>query len=348
MAKKSKRLPKSEVVAAAKASQQTPDTTPSEPHVVSEPVAEAEPEVIAEAVDNVPDYGPSEIVIVELSKIKLPPTRKQTRPFDPQDPEYLNKVEYAKANRKWLQNIILRKDGNDLVLVAGRNRYEASKETGWLSIEARVYESMTVVQALQVGLMENIHAKTMTKPQIALAMAEILREDPKASSGKFAAGLNVTKNTVRNILSLNRLVPEASRRTTKGEIPLANAYQLATLPPEIQPDWIDQAAETKTLKFAKAVQEFVKDMAKDTTGTVRKSSKERAKKAPEAIKPLGQTKLEAALAEVRVADPDIMGNINLSYQDGMIDGLLIALGRKPRLPASSAAGFQTKPAVSQE
>ena len=55
-----------------------------------------------------------------------------------------------------------------------------------------------------------------------------------------------------------------------------------------------------------------------------------------------------SLSEARDADPKVMGAINESYQDGMIDGILIALGRKPLMGATSQAGYQSKPASARE
>lgn len=326
-------------------------TTPA----VETPIADTAPvvETPTEATYSVPDLGPSEIVNIPMSKIDLSPKSEQVRSFDPEDREYLRKVEFAATNRKWISNVVVtRIEGGRYKLIAGRNRFEASKVNDWKEIEARVYEKeMDVATALSVGLMENIHSKTMTKAEIAATMAAIMRRDPKATIGGFAAAMNVTKNTVRNILALNDLAPEATRRTGKGEIPLANAYQLATLPLDVQEAddgaWIKSAAETKTLKFVKAVQEFLKDLKGDKTGTTRAASKERAKAAPKAIKPLNQTALEELLGEIMAADPEVVGAINESFQDGMIFALRSALGQSPSLPASSQAGFQAKPASSR-
>jgi ParB-like chromosome segregation protein Spo0J len=292
-----------------------------------------------------PDLGPSEILAIPMDKIDLAPKAEQVRAFDPEDAEYQRKVEFAATNRKWLSNIIVTKaEGGRYVLRAGRNRFEASKVNGWLEIEARVYGEMDVSTAICVGLMENIGAKSMTKLEMASAMAAVMRRDPKATIQSFASRMSVTKNTVRNILSLNNLIPDAAKATTKGSISLANAYQLATLPADIQTDWIESAQTTKTLKFVKAVQDFLKDLKGDKTGTTRAASKDRAKKAPKVIKPLGQTELETMLSDALKGDPEILGPVNESYQDGLIDGLMIALGRKPRMPASSQAGFQPKAA----
>ncbi len=305
---------------------------------------EATPEVF-----EVPNLGDSEIISIPMSKIDLPPKNEQTRPFNADDPEFLRKVEFAKTNRKWLSNVIVTKgEGGRYVLRAGRHRFEASKLNDWKEIEARVYGDLDIGTAMSIGLMENIHAKTMTKTEIAASMAAIMRRDPKATIARFAAGMNVTKNTVRNILALNNLVPEAQRKVGTGEIALANAYQLATLPQDVQSAddgaWIKSAVETKTTKFVKAVQEFLADLKGDKTGEVRSTSKARAKAAPKVAKPLGQTELEEALLEARNGDPKIMGAINESYQDGLIDGLLIALGKNPLLPGTSLAGYQAKPA----
>ena len=314
---------------------------------VESPVVDIVPE--APEAPAARDLGASEILPIPLDKIDLPPKNEQVRAFVPEDAEFQRKVEFAKVNRKWLQNIIVRKgEGGRFILVAGRNRFEAAKVAGWLEIEARVFADLDVGTSICVGLMENIGSKQMTKTEQAAAMAAVMRRDPKATINDFASRMSVTKNTVRNILSLNNLTTEAAKKTSKGEIPLANAYQLATLPMDVQAaddgEWIKSAATTKTLKFVKAVQEFLRDLKGDKSGSVRAASKDRAKKAPKAIRPAGQKELEDMLADALAADPEIVGKINESYQDGLIDGLLLALGRKPKMPATSVAGYQPKPA----
>jgi ParB/RepB/Spo0J family partition protein len=318
-------------------------TSAKKPAAAAEPVIE---QVIAQ------DFGDSVIESIDIAKIDNPPKGEEVRPFNPQDPEYLRKVEYARGNKKWLHPIIVRKGENGrFIRVAGRNRLEASREVGWSQIEARIFADLDPATALEIGLIENLRSKDMTKTEIATAVAAIMRRRPGATVSGLAKEMNCTPNTVRNILSLNNLVTEAQRLVGKGEIPAANAYALALLPEDVQAEndgeWIKSAKNTKTLKFVKAVQEFVKDLKGDKTGTARKSSAERARNASKAQKPLTQTELETYLGDARTGDPKIIGAVNESFQDGMIDGLLIALGRKPLLPATRVAGYQPKPATSR-
>jgi ParB/RepB/Spo0J family partition protein len=300
----------------------------------SEPLVE---ELIAK------DFGDSQIMAIDLAKIDNPPKADEVRPFDPSDPEYLRKVEFARANRKWLHPVIVRKapEGR-YIRVAGRNRIEAAREAGWTLIEARVFDDLDPATALEIGLIENLRSKSMTKTEIAAAVAAILRRRTGITVTDLAREMNCTPNTVRNYLSLNNLASAAQKRVNKGEIPAANAYALSQLPASVQTAddgaWIESAAKTKTLKFVKAVQEFVRDLKSDRTGSARQESAERAASADKTVKPLAQTALERMLAEAASGEPEIIGDVNESYQDGLIDGLLIALGRKPKLPNSRAIG----------
>lgn len=294
------------------------------------------------------NFGASVVQVVRMNLIDVPPVKEQVRPFDAEDPSYIRKVEFARGNRQWINPITVSQSGQRYVLIAGRNRFEASKVNEWVEIEARVYPEMDLASRMQLGLIENLGSKTMTPAEIANSLAVIMRQDPSITIPALALSMNCTPNTVRNYLQLNGLVPVAQKRVHKGEIPAANAYMLARLPADVQSDddgaWIESAAKTKTVKFVKAVQDFLNTLKKDSTGTARKTSKVAAESARDTVKPLGQRKLEKALAEVMEGDPKVLGQINESFQDGLIDGLRIALGRKPLLPLTRAAGFQPQPA----
>ena len=315
--------------------------------VAKKPVAKKPVESVPEIVTS-KNFGASEVRAIPMDKIALAPKDQQVRPFDPGDAEYQRKVEFARGNRKWISPLVVKKDGSNYVLVDGRNRYEASKVNGWTEVEAQVFENLDVASALQVGLIQNLRSKSMTPTEISVACAAIMKHDPGANIKTMAVGMNCTPNTVRNYLRLGNLVDGAKRRVNKGEIAAANAYMLAQLPQDVQNAddgaWINSAAKTKTTKFVRAVQDFLKDLKGDSTGATRKSSKERAAAAPDTPKALGQRGLEEALADAMEANPKIVGEINESYQDGLIDGLLIALGKQPLLPATRVAGFQPRPA----
>lgn len=315
----------------------------------SKPVAAVEETVVAvPAPAQSKSFGDSQAETIRMNLIDIAPAKQQVRPFDPEDPSYTRKVEFARSNRKWINPITVVKDGQRYLLVAGRNRFEASKACEWVEINATVYESLDLSSRMQIGLIENLGTKSMTPTEISNSITVILREDPTASIGTIAQGMNCTPNTVRNYIGLGGLVPAAQKRTHKGEIPAANAFMLAKLPADVQSAddgaWIESAATCKTVKFVKAVQDYLKTLKADATGTVRKSSKAAAESASQTVKPLGQRKLEGALAEAMKGDPAIIGAINESFQDGLIDGLRIALGMKPLLPATCAAGYQPKPA----
>lgn len=329
--------------AAAKPSKKSAKSAPEASKVEAPEVIVAPVEVCAE------DFGQSEILTVKLDTISVPPKSEQVRPFDPEDAKYIRKVEFARSNRKWVNPITAaRMPDGKLVLLAGRNRFEAAKACGWVEIEVRVYEKLDLGQRMAIGLIENLSAKEMTPVEIGVAVQAIMREDRKATVEVLARRMNCTPNTVRNYLQLNGLVTKASKMTAKGEIPAANAYYLARLPEDVQladeGAWIDSASKTGTVKFVKAVQDYLKKLKGDKTGAVRKSSKAAAQAAPETEKPIGQRKLENMLAEAMEANSKVVPPMNESFQDGLIDGLRIALGRKPLLPATCVPGYQPKAA----
>lgn len=295
----------------------------------------------------VQSFGPGISEFVSIESIDLAPKDLRARGFDPEDEEYLNKVEYIKTNEFFLQPILLRpstKPGR-FFLMDGRNRWEAAKAVTAMGIdrtkiEAKVFKGLDATQGLEVALMANIQAKKMTKSEIADAMA-ILVTRFDGSLRQFAASKSMNVNTVSNLLALNNLISDARREVAKGTIAASKAYMLGRIPVESQKEWIEPAKELPANTFVKRVREFLGTAKPD--GDEGEASREAAASAVSAKTHLSAKKMEEFLVEVCSADAGSgPGKVSDAFQAGMIAGVRACLGWNFTLGQRSSVGYETK------
>src|SRR5713101_7806550 len=70
-------------------------------------------------------------------------------------PEDIDSRAASMAREGQLENILLSKEGDQLVLVYGNGRLESAKKAGWEKIRADIKEGLTESQKLMMTLAEN-------------------------------------------------------------------------------------------------------------------------------------------------------------------------------------------------
>jgi hypothetical protein len=301
-----------------------------------------------DAATPVTNFGDAETAWVALDKIHVAPKDAQARPFDPKDPEYLDKVQFIRSNKTFYQPIILypKGDTGEFYISDGRNRWEACKQVtkdgiDRSKIEARIYKSWGGTEGLTAGLLANLRAKKMSKLETADALKSLIaRPENREKSLRRIAAENGFRavNTLRNLLGLANLVTNAQKLVARGEIKAAKAYALAQIPVEEQEDWIENAKTLPTSQFVKAALAHVAAGKKGEPT----NSATAARRAQTAARAKTATQMEKELKEVR--EWDAKSKANDAYQAGVIDGILLCMGRKPLWPSEALAGYQVKPA----
>lgn len=304
----------------------------------------------AQPPEPVPAYGQGIAEYVSIEAIDLPPKGMKVREFDPESDTFKNKVEFIRTNPTFLQPILLRPSSTAgrFILVDGRNRWEACKlvqAEGKLDrskIEAKVFKDLDAAQGLEIGLQANIQSERMSKTEIGQALGVLIGKTGDALSlRQFAARQNMNVNTLRNLLSLNKLTTDAQRAVAKGEIKAAKAYALGRVPIESQKDWIESAKTMPTGKFVKAIEELLASSGDD--GPDADTSSAAAAAAVTAKTHLSPKKMAELLEEVCSEDPKAgPGKINDAFQAGMAAGIRSCLGWSVKYGTVSNVGYVTQ------
>ncbi len=125
-----------------------------------------------------------------------------------------------------LQPILVRRDGNEWVLINGEMRLRAAKKAGLTKIRAEVEDSnLTAAQILHRQLVANQHIELLPLEK-ARAIDRLMRESGWTAI-EVAAKLGISSATVSRLLSLLKLPESVQEKIDKGQIPASTAYELA-------------------------------------------------------------------------------------------------------------------------
>jgi ParB/RepB/Spo0J family partition protein len=141
--------------------------------------------------------------------------------------------ELAASVRRYgvLQPILVRRNGDGFVLVAGARRLRAAKIAGCTTIPARVL-ALDEAMADEATIIENLHREDVHPLDEAASYERLI------ASGKtiddLAATLGKSKAYVYQRVSLTKLVPKVQDLLARDILPLSYALKLATVPAERQ------------------------------------------------------------------------------------------------------------------
>lgn len=152
-------------------------------------------------------------------------------------------------------------DTGDLTygLVDGLQRFSASKDAGKTSIPCHVI-SCEDGKLIEAQIMANVH-KIETKPvEYSRALLKILQNNPLMSRSELGSRLAKTPTWISERLGLLKLTEAIGKLVDEDKIGLSNAYALAKLPPEEQPDFVDRAMTMTPQQFTPTVNARVKEI----------------------------------------------------------------------------------------
>lgn len=144
-----------------------------------------------------------------------------------------------------VEPIILRKEKNELILVAGARRLEAAKENKLKDIPARVIEA-TEEEAEMVQAVENLHREDLNPMDEAEQFAKLLKQKGEK---ELAAAVNKTVKYIHRSLALLDLKPEAQKLVRARLILPAHGHLLLK---------VDEKHYDDTFKYLKDNAEYYK------------------------------------------------------------------------------------------
>lgn len=152
-------------------------------------------------------------------------------------------------------------DTGDIIfgLVDGLQRFTASKDAGKETIPCHVI-SCEDGELIEAQIMANVH-KIETKPvEYSRALLKILQNNPLMTRSELANRLAKTPAWISDRLGLLKLAENIGKLVDEEKIVLSNAYALAKLPPEEQPDFVDRAMTMTPQQFTPTVNARVKEL----------------------------------------------------------------------------------------
>ena len=204
----------------------------------------------------------------DIRTVKLAEIRENAvalRAVNHESEEYLGLVD-SMRQRGFLGAIITRERVDSetgkkyLELVDGLHRFAAAKDAGLETINVDVTD-LNDDQMLEAQILANIH-HIETKPiEYTRQLLRILVRNPLLTAAELSTRLGKSSTWVGQRLSLTQISdPTICSLINEGKISLTNAYSLAKLPPEEQPDFVDRAMTEAPEVFVPATQARIKEI----------------------------------------------------------------------------------------
>lgn len=181
-----------------------------------------------------------EVIDVEISLIDNNPGQ----PRKNFDPTAIKELATSIKEYGVIQPIILKRNGDRYVIVAGERRFRASKVAGLKSIPAIVRE-YTENQVKEIALLENIQREDLNPIETARAMKELLTTYGWTQE-VLADKLGKSRPVVANYVRLLSLQPEVIQLIESGKLSAGHARSLVVVEdPEVQIRLARQAVSKK-------------------------------------------------------------------------------------------------------
>lgn len=147
------------------------------------------------------------------------------------------------------------------ILIDGAHRYTAAKDVGLETIRAQVFE-MDDMEAYETQLVTNLHQVKTRPAEYAQQLNRMLLRDPFLTIPQLAKRLGASVAWLNGRLKLTTLIKDAQELVDSGQISVTNGTQLARLPEEEQPEWVERAMTMAPDEFRSNANERVKAIRK--------------------------------------------------------------------------------------
>ena len=151
--------------------------------------------------------------------------------------EKLQELAASIRQRGVLKPILVRPDGERFRVIDGWRRLSAAKLAECRTIPVRVRD-IDENAAEEEMIIANLHHEDVTPLDEATSYQRLL--DKGRTVDELAARLGKSKRYIYQVLTLNRLVPEAQDLLARDILPLNYAMKLATVPVERQAEGLDR------------------------------------------------------------------------------------------------------------
>ncbi|WP_195989105.1 ParB/RepB/Spo0J family partition protein [Clostridium sp. D53t1_180928_C8] len=206
-------------------------------------------------------------ILIDINLIKS--NEEQPRKsFD--DEKIMELAESIKSNGI-IQPLILRKDNNEYIIVAGERRWRAAKSIGIKEVPAIIME-LTEKQVLEISLIENIQREDLNSIEEAVAYKKLI-SDFNLTQEELSKRIGKSRVTITNTLRLLNLSADVQQYIIEGVISEGHGRALlgitdSKLQCELAQSVIDDKLSVRELEI------LIKKLKTSSSRTKTKSSKE--------------------------------------------------------------------------
>lgn len=145
-------------------------------------------------------------------------------------------------------------------LIDGLHRLTAARDAGLTTMDVQLKE-LTDTEVLMMQVSMNAHTIETRPVEYTQALKQILAANIFMTQAELGKSIGKSAAWIDQRLSLNNITNETIKSLiNEGKITLANAYALASLPEDEQPNWVDTAITETSTEFAPRVIERVREL----------------------------------------------------------------------------------------
>jgi ParB family chromosome partitioning protein len=200
---------------------------------------------------DLPDSGVNEINITDIVPNPYQPRKEFSE-------ESIDELAASIKKHGLLQPVVVIKQDDKYILVAGERRLRAFKKLGKDKIKA-IITDYTKEDLREYALIENIQREDLNPIEIALSLYALIEEHGYTHE-ELAKNLGKSRTYITNMLRVLQLPQNVIKKVRNGEISFGHAKVLVSLPPEKIEDVVKKIEE-KNLSV-RDTEKLVRDLKK--------------------------------------------------------------------------------------
>lgn len=223
--------------------------------------------ILDKTIEKSKDAKDNDSMLVKINLIKSNDEQPR-KSFD--DEKIMELAESIKSNGI-IQPLILRKDKNEYIIVAGERRWRAAKSIGVKEVPAIVME-LTDKQVLEISLIENIQREDLNSIEEAVAYKKLI-DDFNLTQEELSKRIGKSRVAITNTLRLLNLSEDVQQYLIEGVISEGHGRALLGITDskkqcELAQSVIDDKLSVRELEL------LIRKIKTDTRKTKTKSSNE--------------------------------------------------------------------------
>jgi len=214
------------------------------------------------------DISSNKNIVQELEIDKIVPNPYQPRKTFNQ--EALNELANSIKQQGLLQPILVIKDENEYILIAGERRLRAHKLLGKKTIKSLIID-FDLTKLREFAIVENLQREDLNVVELAHSLYELMQEYSYTHE-EIAKLLSKSRSYITNILRVLKLSEYTQQKLIDKQLTLGHAKNLVNIDKEIQRDIVDLIIE-KNLS-SRDVEKLVKKYKKPIKLNIKKDRKQ--------------------------------------------------------------------------